>query len=144
MTLFDPPTCQCGDPCVIGWVHRADRPCFLWIDDAPDLDHLGRFQQHSATSRRAALDVYPHTGTQRARVLAFLKQHPVTGATDEEIGLALAMNPSSVRPRRIELVEGGWVRAKVDHAGAEVERTTRSGSMAQVWEASRKAREYVA
>lgn len=141
VTLFDDyrPSCMCGDPCKLGIVHREDAPCFVYIEpDPPDVAHLGRFQAHSSTSRRAALDIYPHTGTGRAKVLGFLLGR-VNGATDEEIGLGLTMNPSTVRPRRIELVEGGWVRALLDEDGNEVERPTRSKSMAQVWEPTRKA-----
>jgi hypothetical protein len=141
VTLFDPPadpTCFCGSPCKLGMVHRADAACFVW--EPPDVDHLGRFQGHSATSRAAAIAVFPHTGTQRARVLGYLLR-VVNGATDEELGLALSMNPSSVRPRRIELVTGGWARAMVDDDGVEVERPTKSGASAQVWTATVAARQ---
>lgn len=143
MTLFDPPgdgappyvPCACGMPWVLGTVHRVADPCFVY--EEPDLDHL-KFQRHSTTSRSAALDSYPRKGTQRARVLDHLRQMR-DGCTDEEIGLALQMNPSSVRPRRIELVEGGWVVAKLDAHGLAEDRPTRSGSKSQVWTASRMA-----
>jgi predicted ArsR family transcriptional regulator len=52
------------------------------------------------------------------------------GATDEEIADGLAINPSTVRPRRGELVEDGRVVA----AG---ERKTKSGRRAVVWKARR-------
>jgi hypothetical protein len=137
-TLFD--VCTCGDTARLYTVHRDDgQPCFAW--EPPDANRLGHFQAHSATtSRRAALDVYPRSGTQRATVLGYLITHIVGGATDDEISYALGMNPSSVRPRRIELVEGGWVRARLDGGGDPVERPTRSKSMAQVWEATMAAR----
>lgn len=98
----------------------------------PEANDLGPFQRHSATSRRAAIDAYPRTGTQRHRVLEFIRGRGDDGATDDEIQVALNLNPSSERPRRIELVEGGYVRAKVVD-GAAVERLTRWGSDAQVW-----------
>lgn len=144
MTLFDSGPdlsglCVCGSILTLGTVHRLDGPCFHYTE--PDVAHLGRFQGHSDTSRRAALDVYPRTGTQRAKVLALLVSRPVSGCTDEEVGLLLSMNPSSVRPRRIELVEGGWVAAKLNDDGTDMERENRSGSMAQVWTATRMARD---
>jgi len=55
------------------------------------------------------------------------------GATDEEIADGLAMNPSTVRPRRGELVEAGRVVA----AG---ERKTKSGRRAVVWKATAASR----
>lgn len=49
------------------------------------------------------------------------------GCTDEEGGLALAINPSTYRPRRIELVERGAV---ID---SSTTRRTSSGRQAVVW-----------
>jgi hypothetical protein len=126
---------------------RASMPGFMGTIeatevDAPDTNHLGRFQAHSSTSRAAALAVFPRTGTQRARVLNYIRSAR-DGRTDEEIATGLAMNPSSVRPRRIELVTGGWVRAMTTAAGYVVERPTRSGADAQVWEATNAARSYL-
>ncbi|MGA6164288.1 hypothetical protein [Amycolatopsis magusensis] len=59
------------------------------------------------TSSQAARRVAPRTGTQRGAVLAFIVEHG--GATDHEIARGLSMLDSSVRPRRGELVEGGYV-----------------------------------
>jgi len=41
--------------------------------------------------------------------LAFLRARGDHGATDEEIATGLAMNPSTARPRRIELVAKGMI-----------------------------------
>jgi transcription initiation factor IIE alpha subunit len=51
------------------------------------------------------------------------------GCTDEEIARALGMNPSTARPRRIELLRRGLI----EQAGT---RRTTSGRMASVWRAS--------
>jgi hypothetical protein len=59
------------------------------------------------------------------RVLELLRENP-HGLTDEEQQAALAMNPSTQRPRRIELVRRGFVVED----GA---RKTSSGRMATVW-----------
>ena len=57
------------------------------------------------------------------RVLEHIAHRP---STDEEIATQLAMNPSTVRPRRIELVRRGLVVE-------DGTRRTASGRMACVW-----------
>lgn len=83
-------------------------------------------QQHSVTSRAAAdsLDGKVLNALQR-RVLDFIAWRP-NGATDEEIASELEMNPSTVRPRRIELARRGMIV----EGGS---RRTTSGRMATVW-----------
>jgi DNA-binding NarL/FixJ family response regulator len=83
-------------------------------------------QAHSETSRAAAesLDGNTLNALQR-RVLDLLRVTP-GGLTDEEIASRLAMNPSTERPRRIELARRGLVVK----AGA---RKTASGRNADVW-----------
>lgn len=102
--------------------------------DEPGTDTLGPFQRHSSTSRRAALAAYPRTGAARERVLTFVTGQGAYGATDQEIQRALDMDPSTERPRRVELVDGGWLRAQHDADGGAVERPTLAGRAAQVWE----------
>jgi hypothetical protein len=63
----------------------------------------------------------------REKVLAFVRSRGREGATDEEIQEALGMNPSTERPRRIELY-------KVDLVyDSGTLRPTRSGRKAVVW-----------
>ena len=83
-------------------------------------------QQHSVTSRAAAdsLDGKTLNALQK-RVLEFIAWRP-SGATDEEIANELEMNPSTVRPRRIELARRGMIV----EGGS---RRTTSGRMAVVW-----------
>lgn len=103
----------------------------------PDANVAGKHQRPGAaaeTQRLTALIAYPRTGTARRGVLEYLVSRGEFGATDEEIQDALAMNPSTERPRRVELVEGGWV-----HDGG-ARRLTSSGSPAVVWELTRKAK----
>jgi DNA-binding IclR family transcriptional regulator len=57
------------------------------------------------------------------RVLEFIAWRP---STDEEIATELSMNPSTVRPRRGELVRRGLVVQ-------DGTRRTASGRMATVW-----------
>lgn len=80
------------------------------------------------TSKAAALAVAPRTGTQRRRVLDAIATRP---STDEEIQAALRMSGNTERPRRVELVEGGWIR----DSGAR--RPSLSGQESIVWELAR-------
>ena len=97
----------------------------------PDANRVGKFQGPAAgaapTQREAAILAYPRTGTQRRRILDFLIGAGEHGATDEEMQKALDMNPSTQRPRRVELVEGGWVER------TDRRRRTSSKTPAAVW-----------
>jgi hypothetical protein len=89
---------------------------------------LPHFQRHSETSRQAALDLYFRAGSLRDRVLRCLRDHP-DGLTDEELQGILNMNPSTQRPRRIELCNAEPPLVK--DSGRT--RKTRSGRNAVVW-----------
>jgi hypothetical protein len=80
----------------------------------------------SQTSAAAAdsLDA-PALNAMQRRVLEVLQATP-DGLTDEEMQTRLGMNPSTQRPRRIELARRGMVV----EAGT---RKTASGRMAVVW-----------
>jgi hypothetical protein len=83
-------------------------------------------QAHSATSLAAADSMDGNTlNTLQRRVLDLLHATP-GGLTDEEIANRLGMNPSTERPRRIELARRGLVVK----AGT---RKTASGRNADVW-----------
>jgi transcription initiation factor IIE alpha subunit len=80
----------------------------------------------SITSAKAADSLGPATlNAMQRRVLELLAATP-DGLTDEEIQTRLGMNPSTQRPRRIELARRGLVV----EAGT---RRTASGRMATVW-----------
>lgn len=87
------------------------------------------YQSHSPTSAEAAERAEPRAGTDQALILAALRFAGDYGGTDEEMQNALGMNPSTQRPRRIELVSVGLV---VDSGET---RKTRSGRRAVVWRA---------
>lgn len=88
-----------------------------------------RYQKHSETSMSAAIESLRGADNQRGRVFRFIEDSGHFGATDEEIQLALGMNPSTQRPRRVELVEDLLV---VRDSGRR--RKTTSGRSAVVWE----------
>jgi len=80
----------------------------------------------SLTSAQAADSLGPAAlNAMQRRVYQLLQLHP-DGLTDEEIACRLCMNPSTERPRRIELFRRGLVvRGGV--------RKTKSGRNADVW-----------
>jgi hypothetical protein len=93
----------------------------LFDDPAPP------YQHHSETSRAAAERIAPTAGTKRADVLAYIKECGACGATDEEMQRGMPMPANTQRPRRIELVQMGFVK----WGGAT--RATVSGDHALVW-----------
>lgn len=76
------------------------------------------------TSRAAALQQVPRSGSQRMRVLEALAELP---ASDEQLASRLGLAANTIRPRRLELFEGGWVCDSGQRA------VTRSGARAIVW-----------
>ena len=98
----------------------------------PDEDHIGKFRRDAReTSRKAALAVKPRTGTQRRRVLDIIAKYGTL--TDEEIQNKLSINSNAERPRRLELVEGGWL----EDSGHK--QWTSSGHEAILWRLTEKA-----
>ena len=71
-------------------------------------------QQHSVTSRAAADSMDRATLNRLQRLIYDFVADQPGGATDEEIARACSLNPSTARPRRIELerrgLVGGWRR----------------------------------
>jgi hypothetical protein len=82
------------------------------------------------TSGEAARHTRPRVNELQERVFTLIRDLGADGATDDELQVYLQMNPSTQRPRRIELVEHGRVRA------SGVTRPTRSGRPATVWVAA--------
>jgi hypothetical protein len=97
----------------------------------PDLFVPAPFQPHSPTSKQAAREIAPKASTLREDVLRFVQAQGARGATDEEVQAALGMAGSTERPRRVELLEAGQVKA----SGV---RRTSSGRRAVVWIATKE------
>lgn len=83
-------------------------------------------QSHSPTSLEAAQAILPKAGTLRRKVLDYIAAQ-ADGATDQEIQQALGMDPSTERPRRVELQRAGLV------CDSGKTRRTASGRNAVVW-----------
>lgn len=84
-------------------------------------------QKHSDTSREAAEEIRPSASSLRERVFKYIDGAGLDGATDQQIQKALGMDPSTERPRRIELVR----ERRVFDSGRS--RQPDSGRNAVVW-----------
>lgn len=122
-SLFDAPAAGPDDPGPI-------------VDPAANYVTLHR--DAKPTEKLAGSLAFPHSGTARMRVLRFIVVSGDHGATDEEVQLALDMNPSTERPRRDELARGGWIR----RTGRT--RPFRSGATGDVWVATQAAHDRLA
>jgi hypothetical protein len=107
----------------------------------PDDNRLGQFHAPwrgaPVTERRAAILVFPRTGTQRRRVLDFIASCDERGATDYEVAQALGSITHRwvLATRRGELEKDGWVR------DSGKTRKTDTGSDAAVWVLTEQGRE---
>lgn len=139
------PVCRCNRPHAHEghtWVAQCPG---LTYDEAmaglsdPAEDTIGKFNGPDSgapdTQRLAALKVYPKTGTARLRVLQCIAASADHGRTDEDGCFITRINPSTWRPRRGELVTGGWVEDSGER------RKTTSGEDAVVWVLTTRAKE---
>jgi hypothetical protein len=84
--------------------------------------------QPTPTSEEAAAQIAPSVSGLRRRVYEFVRQKGLV--TDEQICNELGLNPSTARPRRIELVQVGLIRNSGKVA------PTASGRSAVLWTAA--------
>lgn len=89
------------------------------------LHRAAPFVHHSQESLEASISIHPSVGSLRERVFELLKTESLT---DEQIAKKLNLNPSTARPRRIELVNAGLV----ENVGTA---KTASGRNASMWRA---------
>jgi hypothetical protein len=89
------------------------------MDDGPSAPRYGAYGKSSTavgapwsregTSRQAAESIVGALNALQAQLLALYRERGEHGATDEEVSESLGMNPSTVRPRRLELIGMGLV-----------------------------------
>jgi hypothetical protein len=85
-----------------------------WIDNVPE-PNFDRppISGKRATSKAAARRVEPHVNTQRRALLDVFRNTAFHveeyGFTDSELVIKANMPPNTLRPRRNELVEDGWI-----------------------------------
>lgn len=134
-------TCHRQGPVIPGTSHPTlveptlFEPTPTLSDPSADTVTIGRPVQR--TSAEAALKAYPKSGTQRGRVLAFLAEHGP--ASDDVIQAVLGMSPNTERPRRRELVQGGWVEDS-----GETHKLGVTGNQAIAWQVTEEGRKRLA
>lgn len=111
----EPDTCKHG---------REAQACGLCELGTPT---LAPYVAGSATSHGAAAQIVSEAPKLRERVFAYIEAHE--GVTDEQIASGTGLNPSTVRPRRVELARAG----RIEVGGYS---RTASGRKAQAWIAS--------
>lgn len=111
-----------GDHCIEHWYISRGKTC---PTTRPAINRPVVAVGRQATSRAAALTALPKSGTNRARILDYIRA--TEGATDEEIEIALQLSGNTVRPCRVSLVQDGWVR------DSGLRRPVRSGNDAIIW-----------
>lgn len=105
---------------------NADLPLVRLCSAAPAV-------RGSQTSLEAARLLEPESlNAMQRQVYQFIRDRGETGATDEECQRGTRMNPSSQRPRRVELAMAGLVVK----SGT---RKTASGRSADVWVAKKRS-----
>ncbi len=92
-----------------------------------ELEFSAPYVSGSMTSREAAKLIEPELNALQVKVLNQIILTGATGATDAEMQIALGMNPSTQRPRRIELWRAGFLFDSGE------QRKTESGRNAVVW-----------
>lgn len=87
---------------------------FAKEEEAPDKNKLGGFRKSDpSTSRKAAMQHYPRSGSQRHKALIYIAAMSVNGrqgATYEDVQNATGIN--GVWKRLSELSEAGWIEIK--------------------------------
>lgn len=120
--------CRCGAK---AWEHKLwgdaqDVPAEAASDPLSD-PHAYVGRDARPTSQAAAEGVLLRSGTQRHHLLRCLVQAGDRGATDDDLGALSRLDLNSVRPRRLELVEAGYVTDSGDT------RPSARGNPAVVW-----------
>jgi len=99
---------------------------------APDENRPGLVRIDARdTSRAAAALVEPRTGSWRSKVLLAVAEYP---RTDDGLISALHGSPNTIRPRRVELMEDGWIEDSGER------RATITGAQAAVWRLTEQGR----
>ena len=97
----------------------------LWPDEP--IDPAPPYYHASKTSREAAERIRPLTSVDRQKVYEALFQSGERGLTDAEIRQMTGLASDTARPRRCELVTGGFVR------DSKRTRPSPSGNAMKVW-----------
>lgn len=103
----------------------------------PRQNNVGLFRSNGpATSKKAALAIYPNSGTRRHQVLTCFVRAGSRGCTRDEVQQQIQIPDSSCDARVIELRDGGWIE------DTAIVRPTRYGIEAIVLELTTDAIDY--
>lgn len=111
-----------------GWARCACGARLMLHPDTLTTPHAYVRRDAATTSRKAASRTLLRSGTRRRLVLEAVVESIPSGMTDDEIGRQLGMGHQSVGPRRLELVEAGYLEDS-----GERRPTRYSNSQATVW-----------
>lgn len=145
---FDPDGPDCRK-CPLPQGHRvhvrADGPAAAAAPAAAALKPVGDLGVQVSpsapqTSQAAALTAWPKAGTQRGAILEDVAAAGERGCTDDELVAALNLSANTVRPRRGELVDGGWLVQDRNDDGTPRTRPSAQGNPAAVWVLTAAAR----
>lgn len=90
---------------LLGFIDRG-QICRRCSKPLPAFDANSTITGTQHTSVKASHAAYPRSGSQKEAVLLAINSCP---STDEELAQALNLDLNSIRPRRGELADGGWV-----------------------------------
>jgi hypothetical protein len=116
--------------CALDLIRAAKRPL-----TNPERAETTTGTDHPITSHLAAFRVMPRSGTQRRRLLNLLVEAYPGGLTDEDFAERTGLSLNTIRPRRGELVRGGWAYATRER------RKTQHDNDAIVWAITARGRE---
>lgn len=89
-------------------------------------------RDHPETSFYAARLTLPRAGSRRHEVLKAIALSNTGGRTDHELHLQLGINLNTVRPRRKELQDDGWIE------DSGLRRPTETGAPSIVWRVTQR------
>lgn len=144
---FVPDGPDCGE-CPLPQGHRVHRSAVgptAAAGPAPALKPVGDLGVQVSptapeTSQAAALTAWPKAGTQRHAVLENVAAAGDYGCTDDELAYDLDLSHNTIRPRRGELVDAGWLVQDRTDDGTPRTRPSAQGNPAAVWVLTAAAR----
>lgn len=118
-----------GDYCITHWYKANGKqlPDNTPAKPRPAVDSNKVFMGRQATSRAAAQNALPSSGTKRRQVYDLIMSNMSNGLTADEIQITTGISPNTINPTIKGLADDGWIYDSGER------RATRTGNMAIVW-----------